>query len=130
LPKTIDNLECRLGQARCLYEQGKNSKWQDQAEEILGRIRQAWELAVEQVLAPVIQRFEERVQTRGLRQVAVLTQEDCVSVDEARERCSRLQHRASPAAGAAAPTPDDLDHEIALLRQWYDTVTSKQEKVR
>jgi len=128
LPPAITTLERRFEHARRLYDEGKNSEWQDQAEEILGRVRQAWELAIEEALLPVMQRFAEKVHTRGLRQVAVLTQDDCVLVDEARERCSRLQHRPSAAASTPPPTPDDVDREIQALKRWDADVKSRQRK--
>jgi len=128
LPEAISHLRRRAAQARCLYTENKISDWQDQAEELFGRVRQAWELAVEGALAPVLQRFAEKVQTRGLRQLAVLTEEDCISVDDARERCSKLQHRASPAGAGPPLTPDDLDREIDQLSQWEEDIRSKQKK--
>ena len=55
--------------------------------------RPLWERAVEDAVAPVVRRFQNKVNTKGLSKLTALTVEDCKIMREAYERCSELLHR-------------------------------------
>ena len=130
LDEAVASMERHAANMRHAYEAGQAARWQDAAVDLFGRVRETWELAVEEVVSPVLRRFKEGVDTKGLRLLTVLTQEDCAAVDEARSRCSRLQHNASAAMNGPPPTPDNLDCEIGALRRWVEDVRARQRGIR
>ena len=130
LDEAIASMEKHAANMRDAYEAGQMVKWQDTASGLFGRVRETWELAVEEVVSPVLRRFAEGVDTKGLHLLTVLTEADCAVVDEAREKCSRLQHSASAATNEPPSTPDDLDKEITALKKWLEDVRARQQKIK
>ena len=130
IDEAIASMEKHAANMRHAHEAGQTVKWRDAARHLFGRVREIWELAVEEVVSPVLRRFREGVDTRGLHLLTVLTKEDCAVVDGARERCSRLQHNASAAVDSSPPTPDDLDREVEALKKWFQAVKGRQRDLR
>ena len=125
--EAVRYLERRASQVRALYDAARIAEYEEQARAIYGRLRETWELAVEEALAPVYRRFDHDVDTKKLRCVTVLTDEDCDTVNVARERCSRLQHRQPVQDVESPPTPDSLENDLNDLKHWIESIRQRQD---
>ena len=126
---SIVHLRTRAKQITELYAAGKVPDYEEQARSLFGRIRETWEQAVAEALSPVMNRFERDVDTKKLRALTVLTDEDCDIVDAQRAICARYQHNESGAVNEPMGEPEQIMSALDALQKWTDSVFQKQRAV-
>jgi hypothetical protein len=119
-----------LENTRIQYERGKQADWYQTVRSFQEQLRTTWERAVEEALAPVIRRLANKVDTKGLFKLTVLTIDDCKIMRAAFGRCSSLLHSSADALNKPLPNPDVIKAEIEALSQWVADIQSRQEKVK
>jgi len=128
--QVIESLQRQLDNQKVLYEQGKREQWYRVVRSLQEQLRTTWERTVEEAVAPVIRRLGNKVDTKNLPKLTVLTLEDCRAMREAYGRCSELLHSSSEALNAPLPTPATLDAEIKAIRDWVADLHDRQGKVK
>jgi hypothetical protein len=92
-------------------------------------LRETWERAVEEALAPVVRRLSNKVETKGLSKITAVTLEDCRVMREAYGRCSNLLHSESEAINSPRPKPDTVQAELNALRNWVVSIKQRQDGI-
>ena len=70
-----------------------------------------------------------KVDTKGLPKLTVLTINDCRVMREAYGRCSALLHSTSEALNKPLPAPDVIEVEIRALSKWVTDIQDRQDKI-
>ncbi|WP_168063258.1 AAA family ATPase [Candidatus Manganitrophus noduliformans] len=130
IPEILDKIEKRLSSTKELYHSGRKDEWCEQFKAMAGRLRDAWELAVENVVAPVFRRFTHKVHISGLRQLIVITEQDFINMKEGYDICCTYCHTDPAELNRPIPTPDQIDLELKRLRLWFDSVRTRQDQKR
>lgn len=126
----LEKVDRRLDATQSLHSGGRLDEWSDQAKWMTGRLRDAWELAVEGAVTPVFRRFSHKVHTGGLRKLTVLTEQDCSELKNGFAFCSTYCHTDPAETNRPAPSPTTIRDEISRLRQWTESVRTRQEQMR
>lgn len=114
----ISFLKERLVEARKKKKQNEE-EYDLEARSVYGLLRDTWERAVEEVLLyGVIQRFQEGVETKKLRYLTDISQEDYETVYTNMEKCSRFKHDQAISVNVPIPNPDELEKDIIVLEDW------------
>jgi hypothetical protein len=98
--------------------------------EIYGLLREAWEQAVAEVLLnDVIERYRPSIETKNVRPLHDISEEDCVAVDDGMAECSRWirGHDQAAADGTPFPTPAELEKRIEDLDAWVKRIRKRRE---
>lgn len=127
--EVINTLESRLKCERNLFDLGKIDDWESKASDIVERLRQSWERAVEEVISPVLSRFSHKVNTKCFKLLSVITEADHDEMRNAYGRCSVLIHDESPAKSSPPVHPDDILKEIECLKNWVLRIKQEQQKI-
>src|SRR5262249_7657975 len=114
--KVVESMQVQLGNRKIHYERGNQEEWHLTVRSLQDQLRQTWERAVEEALSPVIKRLANKVDTKGLAKVTVITLEDCRVMRDAYSRCSELLHSAPGTLNKPLPTPQAIAAEIEALR--------------
>ena len=130
VPEILEKVERRLDATQSLHSSGRLDEWTDQVKWMTGRLRDTWELAVEGAVAPVFRRFSHKVHTGGLRQLTVLTEQDCSELRNGFGFCSTYCHTDPAETNRPVPNPNTIREEINRLRRWSENVRARQEQVR
>lgn len=130
VPEILEKVERRLDATQSLHSSGRLDEWTDQVKWMTGRLRDTWELAVEGAVAPVFRRFSHKVHTGGLRQLTVLTEQDCSELKNGFGFCSTYCHTDPAETNRPVPNPNTIREEINRLRRWSESVRARQEQVR
>jgi energy-coupling factor transporter ATP-binding protein EcfA2 len=127
--KRIDALANRLNNEKIHYENGNETEWYRTVRSLQDDIRFTWERAVEDFVGEVVSRFRNKVETKGLARLTVLTLEDCQVMRDAYGRCSSWLHSSGVGLNSTLPSADDIQKEIGVLKSWYDVLRQKQKSV-
>lgn len=125
----VRSLQTHLDNTQIQYERDPQGEWLITAKGLLGYVRDTWEAAVEGAVAPVLRTFASKIDTRGFPKLSAITLEDADEMRAAYGRCSTLLHNASDALNPRVPTPDQIAHEIAALRDWIDNLRARQDQI-
>lgn len=113
----VGPLTDRLVSLEKLYADHDEASYRDAASIFCERLREAFERAVEErVLAGVVHRRSDDVQTKKLREVNT-TEEICAMVDLGMSEPSAWVHDRARADGASPPAPDELRAGLDLYRE-------------
>jgi hypothetical protein len=129
IDKVIDGMQKLFDNEKILYENGNHDKWERTVDALQKRLRWTWERAVEEAISPVFKRMSEKVQTKGLSKISVVTMDDCTEMRKAYGRCSSLLHSSPDTLSPALPKPEAVQNEIAALRNWVADIRQRQDKV-
>ena len=127
--KVIDGMQSQLDKEKVLYERGDHTRWERTVDALQKRLRETWERAVEDVLGSVFKRLSEKVDTRGLGKITVLTLDDCMTMRKAYGRCSKLLHSSPGVLNPPLPKPEKIQYEITVLRNWVLDIRQRQDKI-
>jgi len=127
---SIEHLAKQAEQIGQLYSNGKVQDYEEKARGLYGRLREAWETAVAEMIAPVISRFKRDVATKNLSKLSIITLDDCRTVDEQRAKCSLYQHNAAEASNQPPPSPNELKQDIQALKTWFSMVKERQGSIK
>jgi hypothetical protein len=130
VPDVVKKLDDRLTATMVLHTNGRHDEWADQVKAMSGILRDGWERAAETYVAPVAQRFNNKVHPGGLRMLTILTDQDFTILNEGYGFACTYCHTDSVALNRPVPTPAKLKDEIDRLRNWFDSVHTRQEQKR
>ena len=117
--------------ARGLHRDGKREEYEFKAAMLYGKLREAWERALEEVLfGGVVERFRRDVQTGRILKIADILPGDCEAVDRAVTKCSELLpgHDDAPAAPMSMPAPEELQRDICELDAWVTRINKRRQE--
>jgi len=129
VPEILDKVERRLSQTQALYSSGRIDEWCDHVKWMGGRLRDAWELATESIIAPVFRRYSYKVHTGGLRKLTVLTDQDCAELKTGWDFCCIDCHTRPSELNPPTVKPERIQEEIERLRRWFDSVRARQGQI-
>ena len=101
--KVIDAMQKQIDNRKIHYERGNKEEWYLTVRSLQEQLRTTWERCVEEALSPVMRRLTNKVDTKGLSKLTVLTLDDCRLMREAFGRCSNLLHSISEALNPPLP---------------------------
>jgi len=111
-----------------LFRNGNQDGYERDASSIYGRLREAWEHAVPEVLLnDVVERYRHSIETKKVQALHDITEADCKAVDAGMTECSRWMfgHDQPPADGTPFPKPDELTTRINDLENWVQTIRKR-----
>lgn len=128
VPEIVTKLRNRLATTTVLHTNGRLDEWADQAKAMAGILRDGWERAAETYVAPVVQRYDNKVHPGGLRMLTILTEQDFTTLNEGYGFACTYCHTDPVALNRPAPTPSMMETEIDRLCGWYDSVHTRQKQ--
>lgn len=114
----IGRIKNRIQAAGVLYNTNDLVAYEAQARDIVGAIRDTWEVFVEQdLLNSVVTRHDRRVQTQRLEKLIDLSDADVATVDLGMRIDSRFMtgHAAPASDASSAMSPNELNAEVKRL---------------
>jgi energy-coupling factor transporter ATP-binding protein EcfA2 len=130
VPEILRKIRKRLTDAQVLHAAGRQGEWAEQVKAIAGILRDGWERATEAFVAPAIRRFNNKINPGGLRKLTVLTEQDFSGLSDGYAFASTCCHTDSPELNRPTPTPQKMGEEIERLQVWFDSIHSRQEKMK
>jgi hypothetical protein len=126
VPELVTKLDNRLATTTVLRTNGRLDDWGNQVKATSGILRDAWERAAESDIAPVVQRLNNKVHPGGLRMLTILTDQDFTDLNEGYGFACIYCHTDSVVLYGPVPSPVKLKIEIDRLRNWSNSVQSRQ----
>jgi energy-coupling factor transporter ATP-binding protein EcfA2 len=123
-------LNRQLANERRHFDHADEDSWRATVKSIAGVLRDTWETAVEETVGHVIRRLSQKVDTKGLIKLTVVTRADCEAMRDGYGRCSEMLHSAAPELNRPLPRPEALTAEIEALTQWATDLRQRQEAAR
>ncbi|WP_454281093.1 AAA family ATPase [Sphingomonas sp. Marseille-Q8236] len=120
----------QLANERRHFDQADEDSWRATVKSIAGVLRDTWETAVEEAVGHVIRRLSQKVDTKGLIKLTVVTRADCEVMRDGYGRCSEMLHSAAPELNRPLPRPEALTAEIDALTRWAADLRQRQEAAR
>jgi hypothetical protein len=111
------------------FRKGMRDAYERAARHIYGRLREAWEQAVGEVLLnDVVERFRLSVETQRVRVLSDINEGDCKAVDDGMTECSRwiIGHNHAAAEDATVPEPAELKKQIHALDTWVKSIRQRR----
>jgi energy-coupling factor transporter ATP-binding protein EcfA2 len=128
VPDVVTKLDSRVATTTALHTNGRLDEWAEQVKAMAGILRDGWERAAETYVAPVAQRFINKIHPGGLRMLTILTDQDVADLNQGYGFACTYCHTDSVALNRPVPTPVKLKDEINRLRNWFDSVHARQEQ--
>lgn len=128
VPEVVAKITDRLSKTSALHANGSLDEWADQVKAMAGFLRDGWERSAEAYVAPVVQRFNNKIHPGGLRQLTILTDQDFTDYNDGYKFACKYCHTDSSALNRPVPTPKNMEDEINRLRNWFNSVHTRQEK--
>lgn len=123
-------LRAHLTNTRIQYERDPDgTDWLITVRGLIDSLRQTWESAVEDAIAPVLRTFSSKVDTKGFAKLSAITQEDAETMRKHYGQCSVMLHKVSDAMNPTAPTPETITEEMDALEAWLRAITARQSKI-
>lgn len=125
----IGALHKRWQMAERLFRTAGNEAYERDGREIYGLLCEAWEQAVGEILlGDVIERYRHSIETRKVRDLHDITEQDCRAVDEGMTECSRWirGHDQPPADATPFPSPAELEKRIEDLESWVAAIKKRR----
>ncbi len=129
IKNAVVGLEKHLENVRGHYSNGDAMKWEHEISYFRFHLRPLWERAVEEVVAPVIKRFKNKIKTNELKKLTAITMDDCKKMRDAYGRCSFPVHSDGEGLNRPSFTPKDIEYEINCLKDWITDIKERQEKI-
>ncbi len=126
--KAIKSMRSHLNKVKRQFDAGDHSEWEIAAGWLQTQLRITWERAVADAVGPVVKRFDLKVKTGGLAEVAALKPDDCRTVRQAYGRISKLVHSSPDAVNPTVASPDEIREEIEKLETWVADLNERQNK--
>ncbi|WP_438851970.1 AAA family ATPase [Brevundimonas nasdae] len=126
----VASLSNQLANERRHYDEGNEDEWRKTLKSVLGTLRDSWEIAVEQAVSSVIRRLSNKVDTKNLVKLTVITAADCEAMRDGYGRCSEMLHSEAADRNRPLPKPETIQHEIKALEQWAANLKDRQDRAR
>jgi hypothetical protein len=137
LPWIAMNVKDRIGKLRSLWQGAEKLKrtsgqeaYEAEARNIYALLREAWELAVAEVLLnDVVARYRHSIETQKVRYLHDIDEADCQAVENGMTECSRwMRGHDQPAAdGTPFPTPTELQNRINEFDTWVKAIRKRRQ---
>lgn len=126
----LNTMRNHLAKARVQYDNDPDSTdWLMTARGLIDSLRQTWEAAVEDAIAPVLRTYSSKVNTKGFAKLSAITEQHARTMRHHYGQCSILLHKISNAMNPVAPTPDRIATELGALEIWLDDVEVRQKQI-
>ncbi len=128
----IDQLERAARAARRQFDNNEDEKYREAVAKLYSNLRSAWERALEDIVfADVIKRHRDYINTRGLKRVTALEEDDVEVFSENFSKCSDFIEGHDPSRGRdiEPPEPDELAADVETLRTWSTSLRTKMNAV-
>jgi len=123
----IGHLKSWLQTAETMRRRQGSEAYESEARRIYGRLREAWERAVEEVLLNgVVIRFDYAIHTQQLNGLSDITDDDIQAICEGMTKSSRFVHDEAVAVADPVPDPDELRQDINNLETWIGQVRQRR----
>jgi ABC-type dipeptide/oligopeptide/nickel transport system ATPase subunit len=112
-----------------LHRDGNQDAYDEQAKAVYGRLREAWERALEEVLLnDVVQRYRPSIETQRLAKIFDITEADYRTVQAGMAKSSAwlVGHDQAGAARAPVPSPTELKNDILALETWVKSIRDRR----
>jgi hypothetical protein len=122
----LRNQAVRLAKVR---ETRPDEEYQKEAAFLWGRLREAWECGVEEILLNgAVKRFSRKVSTQPLKQIADITEQDIGDVDAGMTLSSTWMagHDLSGAINTPMPEPNEFTAAVESLEQWRTRIRTRR----
>ena len=123
-------LRSELKSAKPNYDSWNDTKRTNFAKGMIAQLREAWEQGVADFIRPVLGRFDNHVKANSLFKLAVLTEQDVTSVQEARSRLSEELHASATTLNPESVKHSELVDEITKLETWLQDVVKRQKEAK
>ena len=80
-------------------------------------------------MGEVVTRFKNKVDTKGLARLTVLTMEDCQVMRDAYGRCSSWLHSSGVGLNPNLPSANNIQQEIDALKTWHEEIRQRQKAI-
>ena len=137
LPWVAMKVKDRIGVLRARWQESEKisrtagaDAYEREARDVYGMLREAWEQGVGEVLLfDVIERYRPSIETKKVRYLHDITEDDCAAVDAAMTECSRWMrgHDQPPADGTPFPKPAELQKRIEELDGWCQRIRKRRD---
>ncbi len=135
LPWVAMRVKERLGVLRQRWQAAEKltegvDAYERKAREIYALLRETWEQAIGEVLLhDIIERYRPSIETKKVKVLHDITQDDCAAVETGMTECSRwmLGHDHPSADGTSFPQPAELFKRIDDLDQWVNRIRKRRE---
>lgn len=127
----IGYLKDRLQALEKLHREGHQDAYDEQAKALYGRLREAWERALEEVLLNgVVQRYRPSIETNRLAKIFDITEADYKAVEAGMTKSSAwlIGHDQAPAARAPVPGPIELKKDIEALEAFVQSIRKRRKQ--
>jgi len=123
----VIQLRKMLVEAQKAKDDGDDDRLRMVTTSIYGKLRQAWERCVEEVLLNgVVQRFGEGVSTQRLK-VVLVTDDDYKQIETGMTKSSKFEHDAASSVGRLPiPDTDELSTDIECLETFRATIEKRK----
>ena len=128
----IDKLEKATRDAEVLYDASKEDDYKREAGIIYSNLRASWERALEDIgFFRVVQRHRDYINTKDLKKVTALTEQDCDAFNTGFKKCCDIveAHDPSSARNAAPPPPAEIMRDIQQLKDWVVSLRDRQKAI-
>lgn len=113
------------------YKGMLKSKYNEKAGLLYGNIRETWERLVEELLLNgIVYRLGRDVQTKRLKRIVDITEDDYNKVYKAMEKCSiyLLGHDNPAELNQEMPEPSEIMNDIKEIEEYWDELVKKRKR--
>ena len=124
--KRLRDLQVRAAK---LHHDDEISRYETKGQQIYGLLRETWERAIEEVLlSKVVERYRPSIETRRVRYLTDISEEDLKIIDEGMTKSSMwfAGHDHASAINAPFPSPQELLQDIDALEEWRKSVNRRR----
>ena len=125
----IGHLRALLQDAEKTHRNGDQENYEKEAAYIYGRLREAWERGVEEVLlGGTVERYRSTVQTQQAMQLADISKDDVKVLSVGMTKCSKwlAGHDQSAADNSPFPGPAEIESDIKALDDWTRRIRQRR----
>jgi hypothetical protein len=97
---------------------------------MIEQTREAWDQAIADFIYPVLGRFDNQIKGGSLYKLAVLQDNDVMSITEARKRLSEDLHASAQTLNPVAVTQAQLVDEVKKLEDWVHDIETRQKAAK
>ena len=136
VPWAAMKVNARIGYLRALFQDaegthrsGDQENYEREAAYIYGRLREAWERGLEEVLlAGTVERYRNSVQTQQAMQLADIGKDDIRVLSAGMTECSKwlAGHDLSAADNSPFPGPGEVESDIRALEEWTKRIRQRR----
>jgi hypothetical protein len=124
----IGVLRARQQAADKAFRTAGQDAYEREGREIFRLLREAWEQAIGEVLLnDVLERYRPSIETKKVRSLHDITEDDCKAVEAAMTESSRWLHDQPPADASPFPKPSELLKRIQELDDWVQRIRKRRD---